>query len=202
MLVYRDFAVQESDRRYAAGPVLRIGALSSPHAYVTLRTLALPHLRSLVNRVDESANLTVLSGAHTRFLASVECSHPLRVSDRAGAVLPANLTSGGQAILASLPKADVDRRFASDARGDLGVDLIALHRELAAVRRVGFALNRDRTEVGVTAIGRLLRDANGTACGAVSLSLPSSRFEEANLPRYVSELAVCAHDIERDLAVE
>ncbi len=62
MLVYRDFAEQGPDRLYLPGPALRgAGATEAPVAL--LRRLARPHLRRLVDRVNESANLLVLSGA-------------------------------------------------------------------------------------------------------------------------------------------
>src|SRR5882757_10214062 len=43
MLVYRDFAEQDADRRYRPGPVLRLTARPEPVA--ALRHAALPHLR-------------------------------------------------------------------------------------------------------------------------------------------------------------
>ena len=54
MLVYREFAVQEADRRYVAGPVLRPVA-EEPVA--RLREAALPHLRELVRRCGASHRL-------------------------------------------------------------------------------------------------------------------------------------------------
>ncbi|RBY83823.1 hypothetical protein DQ238_01820 [Geodermatophilus sp. TF02-6] len=58
MLVYRDFAEQLPDRRYAAGPVLRS---EFPQAPVTrLREVALPHLRRVVDAVGETAGVVAV----------------------------------------------------------------------------------------------------------------------------------------------
>ena len=96
MLVYRDFAEQLPDRRYAAGPVLRRGPVQQ--ASVTrLREVALPHLRRLVDAVGETANVMVLAGSDVRFVATVESDQVLRVGDRTGRTLPAHLSSGGKA---------------------------------------------------------------------------------------------------------
>src|SRR4051795_6086094 len=101
MLVYRDFAEQLPDRRYGSGPVLRGG--TAPRASVTaLRTVALPHLRALVDGLGETANAMVLAGSDVRFVATVECDQVLRVGDRTGRTLPAHLSSGGKAVLATL----------------------------------------------------------------------------------------------------
>nr|BFE74802.1 hypothetical protein GCM10020092_081030 [Actinoplanes digitatis] len=94
MLVYRGFAEQRPDRRYQAGDVLR-PAIATHAPVALLRQVARPHMRSLVERVQESVNLMVLAGTETRFIASAECVRTLRVGSREGRTLPAHLTSGG-----------------------------------------------------------------------------------------------------------
>jgi len=80
MLVYRDFAEQDAERRYLCGPVMRGGAGIEPVAQ--LRAVALPHLEELVGRTGETANLVILLGDQVRFIATVECDAVLRVGDR------------------------------------------------------------------------------------------------------------------------
>ncbi|MFD8161418.1 helix-turn-helix domain-containing protein [Streptomyces malaysiensis] len=53
MLVYRDFAVQDETRVYRAGPVLELAAHSLSRTAL-LRSVALPHMRGLVDAVEES----------------------------------------------------------------------------------------------------------------------------------------------------
>src|SRR3954452_977138 len=65
MLVYRDFAEQDATRRYTAGPVL--DAARTPEPVARLRRLALPHLRALTERTDETANLMLVQGGSARF---------------------------------------------------------------------------------------------------------------------------------------
>ncbi|MHA6616649.1 helix-turn-helix domain-containing protein [Pseudonocardia sp. DLS-67] len=96
MLVYRDFAEQDEDRRYVAGPVLRAHPVSEPLA--ELRRIALPHLASLTARTAETSNLVVVISDQVRFVATVECDQVLRVGDREGRVLPARLASGGRTV--------------------------------------------------------------------------------------------------------
>lgn len=69
-----------------------------------LRRAAQPHLQRLVDRVQESANLLVLSGSEVRFVTTIECSQVLRVGDRSGKALPAHLSSAGKAMLAHVPE--------------------------------------------------------------------------------------------------
>ena len=155
MLVYRDFAEQIDDRRYRAGSMLR-PAKASEAPVALLRRVAQPHLRALVDRVDETANLMVLARTEVRFLSTVECSDQiLRVGDRAGRALPAHLASGGKVLLAALEAGELDRLYEGVAAS---VDLVQLRRELALVRKRGFAINDGLTETGLTAVGMAVRD--------------------------------------------
>lgn len=202
MLCYRDFAVQDGDRSYRAGPVLSLAARSHSRAAL-LRAVAMPHLAVLTERTAESTNLMVLAGDHVRFVGSVEGTQALRVGNREGMVFPAHLTSGGVLLLADLPPEEFaavydDERWAD--RRDQRPDLKALRREMSLARGRGFALNNGRTETGVTAVGRAVRDPDGRAEAAVSISMPTARFSRSVLPQLVAALAVTVADIERELA--
>lgn len=193
-LVYREFAVQGGDRRYAAGPVLR--APAGRGSVPDLRELALPHLRELVRRCGETVNLTVPHGTDVRFVASVECDQVLRVGDRAGRLLPARLTSGGLAVLSARDGLDPEP-YCADA-----AEVAALRRDVRRVRRQGFAVNDQRTEAGVTAIGRALRDTAGAPVAAVSIAMPTARYDRARLPEWVAQLTATTAAIERAVALD
>lgn len=201
MLVYRDFAVQRSDRSYDAGPVLSLASTSRSRA-AHLRGVALPHLEALAETVRESTNLLIRAGRHSRFIASVEGGQVLRVSSREGMVFPAHLTTGGRLILADLPDEQVRALYGDGAEQDPRVDLGALRKELRVLRERGFAINVEETETGLTAVGYPVRGEDGRVEAAISVGLPSSRFSEARLPALVSALAGCARAIETDLRAE
>ncbi|HET8601798.1 MAG TPA: IclR family transcriptional regulator [Segeticoccus sp.] len=201
MLVYRDFAIRDEQRRYLAGPVLAQNVRSQSRSTL-LRSIALPHLQTLVDRLNESVNLVVLSGDQARFIASVESRQALRVGNRDGMAFPAHLHSGGKLLLADLPTEQFDRLYAEERwveRPGERPDLPRLRRELAVLRRRGFSVNAEATEQGVTAVGRGVRVGSRLE-GAVSLSLPTVRFSTDRLPELVAALSVTTSDIERDLA--
>lgn len=87
---------------------------------VDLVLLARPAMEALRTQLDETCHLMVRIQRDVRFLASVEADQPLRVSSRAGAVLPAHQVSGGKLLLAELsmdespsciPKREYPRRL-------------------------------------------------------------------------------------------
>jgi IclR family transcriptional regulator, acetate operon repressor len=193
MLVYRGFAEQLPDRSYGPGPVLRTSEPTSAPVQL-LRQIGPAHLRALVDRVHESANVMVRVGTEVRFLATVESDRALRVGDRSGRALPAHLVSGGKALLSRLPPDELTSLYA-----DTDVDVRALRRSLERVRVDGYAVNRGDTEDGVTAVGTAVDDPVGRPVCAVSVALPSSRFTRALLPRLVDALTDTKRAIERDL---
>lgn len=198
MLVYRDFAVQTDRRAYRAGPVLELAA-HSHSAASRLRSAALPHMAELVEVVDESANLIVRTGDTARFIASVECTHALRVGNREGMVFPAHRLSGGLVLLAELSRAQVASLYAKERyaeRPGERPDLARLHRELEKVRANGFALNEGRSERGVVAVGRPVRDTDGAAVAGLSVSMPSVRYDRHRLPPLVAAIGFAAGAIQ------
>jgi DNA-binding IclR family transcriptional regulator len=196
MLVYRDFAEQAADRRYVAGPVLRLPTRPEPVA--VLRQAALPHLRTLMEKSGETANLVVVVDVQARFVASVECPHILRVGDREGRTLPAHLASAGLAVLAARSDAEVMALYASP---DSPVaDVPALLRELRRVRRRGIAVNHQRTETGLTAIGCAVRSAAGPVTVGLSIAMPTARYHRDRLVGWSYNLASAAARIQQDLA--
>jgi DNA-binding IclR family transcriptional regulator len=202
MLSYRDFAVQDDDRRYSAGPVLSLASRTHSRASL-LRVAAMPHLAVLAERVAESTNLMVLAGDHVRFIGSVEGTRALRVGNREGSVFPAHRTSGGVLLLADLPAERFDEIYGDERwadRPDERPDPKALRREMRLARERGYAINNGRTETGVTAVGRAVHGPGGRAEAAVSISLPTARYSRTVLPQLVAALAVTTADIERELS--
>lgn len=192
-LVYRDFAVQDDDRSYRAGPVLELAATTHSRTGA-IRIAALGPMEALVNMVDETVNLSIRTARTIRFVASVESSQTLRVSSREGMVLPAHLSTGGLVMLAALTDEQLTSLYDA-APADERVDLTKLRSELKAVRRSGIAINLERTERGLTAMGHAITDATGTTVAAVSVSMPSVRYSPARVRRITPALTATAHAI-------
>jgi len=200
MLVYRDFAVQDEDRAYRAGPVLELAA-HSPSQASRLRELALPHLERVVERLGETVNLAVRTGDNARFIASVECAQALRVGSREGMVFPVHRTTAGLLFLAALDDEELESVYAEEryaARPGERPDLASLRAGLAKVRRSGFALNAEQSERGVTAVGVPVHSGGSIAAG-LSVSMPSVRYEPVRLPALVAVLRGAAAALETDL---
>jgi IclR family transcriptional regulator, KDG regulon repressor len=108
-------------------------------------------------------------------------------------------TAVGKIILASLDPAAVNaaltghgmvRRTCRTIR-DVGV----LEQELEQVRRRGYALDHEEWADGVCCIGSPVRDQSGAIVGAVSASMPASRFARWDESRLGARLKTAAEDL-------
>jgi len=212
MLVYRDFAVQDEAKVYHAGPVLQV-ARHSGSRLSDMRTTALPHMTRLVAITGESVNLTVRTGALVRFIASLESPQILRVGSREGMTFPAHRTSGGLLLLAELSADELHELYVGQHPDDRGeayvsdrigrVNLPKLLGELARIRKQGFAVNQERSERGIVAVGVPIRTATATggwtALATLSVSMPSVRYDRRQLPELVAKLNAAARAVEADL---
>ena len=192
-LVYRDFAVQNENRSYRVGPVLEIAAQTQSNV-AAIRAAALGPLRALVDALDETANVSIRTGRTVRFIASVECTRALRVGNREGMVFPAHQVTGGLVMLAALSDDELAALYApapadpSEERPDLA----QLRAELRAIRRSGTALNLERAETGVVAVGRAVTNPSGETIAAVSVSMPSVRHSPQRLKEVIAALTSAA----------
>ncbi|MGW4201105.1 IclR family transcriptional regulator [Streptomyces sp. NPDC004726] len=200
-LVYRDFAAQNADRSYRAGPVLELAGTARSDVSA-LRAASLDPLRALVDTLGETANLSIRTVRTVRFIASVECDRALRVGSREGMVFPAHQVSGGLVMLAALTDdalGDLYANGVSDGAEELP-DLMELRATLRAVRKSGIAINLGRSEQGLVAVGHAVTDGSGATVAAVSVSLPSVRYSAARVREIVPALARAAERISEGAA--
>jgi IclR family acetate operon transcriptional repressor len=204
MLVYRDFAIQADDRSYLPGPALSAQPLRGEPAQ-QLRQVLRPHMEALCDQVSETVNLMVRLGTQTRFLHTVESTQILRVGDRQGTILPAWRTSGGKALLADLPDAQLTALLRGAGgrppEGITDAERRSLAAELRRVREQGYAENLEETESGVCAVGVCVRGRTGEALAALSVSAPSVRYTPDRARLFVQELRAAAARAEPDISL-
>jgi IclR family transcriptional regulator, acetate operon repressor len=203
MLVYRDFAVQDHDRSYAAGPALA-APLPRNEQLLRLQQVAMPYLELLSESVGETFNFMVRSGTAVRVIASVEGSFASKVGSRQNAVLPATSTSGGRALLAALPDEWLRRLFTSQFAVESGTSLSIVEfqnliADLQQVRKLGYSKVYEHTESGVAALGFILPGSYGEVRAALSMSVPSRRANRLDDPSIHLGIKRALRGIEEDL---
>lgn len=192
MLTYHGFVRQEAGSRvYVAGPALVDVGLAVVEA-LDIRAQARPFLDDLTATFGETSHLSVLEGAMVRYLDAVESDKALRVVARTGALIPAHCTSLGKAMLAHLTEEEMLQTY------PLGEPLTAmtdesitsrevLVRELAQVRRTGFAVNLGESEEGVGSVAIAFRDVS-RKLASIAIAAPTSRLDDQRIALMASAL--------------
>ena len=197
------FVSQDSvSRLYRAGPALV--KLSTDLAPSEPMGYAGTVLRELATRLGETVSLQVLRGSDVLFLSSCEAPQLLRVSSRAGAVLPAHCVSGGKALLALLTQEEILKRFPTEKLEALTGSSIVLRtdllRELEVVRERGYAMNFGESEVGVSGVAVAVPVPN-IAPRALAVAAPRARLSKRRVSVIVQALAESAPLIAEELSV-
>ena len=185
-LVARGYVARAGARRvYYLGP--KILQLSTARVrQVGLIDMAAPYLRRLNEETGETVHLATLQGEDLVTLIKLEAHHAVRVdAGTVGKSNAAHATATGKAILAWLPEREMLRVLAGKGMtrftGNTITDVTGLIEELRHVRRNGFAVDREEFQPGVICLGAAVRDHTGGVIGAISISTPTLRADQAYL---------------------
>jgi DNA-binding IclR family transcriptional regulator len=168
---------------YCAGPAL--DRLTVRGADDILRDLALPALEKLHKATRETVNLGVLRHGYVVYLEVLESPQPLRRVVTANSTDPFYCTALGRAIAAEASPAEIDHLLAGGPfrkrTPHTVVDPPLLRGILQETHRLGYSIEIDQTDLGVTCLAAPILD-NGVKA-AISLSIPSPRADDKSLAK-------------------
>jgi IclR family acetate operon transcriptional repressor len=197
-LIQRGFAAKVPGRRlYALGP--RIICLGHACLQVDLPRRAQPYLEAVNRATGETVHLAALQGDNVVTLAVREARHAVRVdTGRIGRVEAPHATSVGKAILAWLPEDEIQRIVAGGMKrytDKTVTEFPDLLESLRAVRRNGYAIDREEFLPGVICVGAAIRDQAGTVIGAISASTPTMRATEEHVALMRDEITTATRGL-------
>jgi DNA-binding IclR family transcriptional regulator len=147
---------------------------------LTVHEVALPFMRELLDRFQETVNLGVLEENAVVYVEILESLQAFRTAARVGGRDYPHATSIGKAMLAFLSEKEVER--IADATGlrkrteKTISSLSRLKAELAVVRQRGYAVDNEETEIGACCVGAPIFDHRGEVIAALSISGAAFRF--------------------------
>jgi DNA-binding IclR family transcriptional regulator len=173
-----------------------------------LRVLAGPPMQRLVEESDETVRLWVRDGRNAVLVHSVDGQQAVRyVSPPAGQELPLHASAAGKAMLAAVDAAGLQAYLARPLNALTSRTLTgaeALRRELAAVRRRGYATTDREAHADVSGVAAAVLDDAGLPVAALSLALPAHRGDDRRLKEYgrlvVTESKVLGERLRGELA--
>jgi DNA-binding IclR family transcriptional regulator len=150
---------------------------------INLRQEALPFMRRLHQELHETVNLSVRQGDEMVYVERLLSDRTaMRVVHLIGARAPLHITAVGKIFLLE-DGPDKCREYAQRTGLEIFTkntirDLETMHKELDRVRKLGYALDNEEAENGVSCIGAGIHDDEGRLVAGLSLSAPSNRMEK------------------------
>ena len=133
----------------------------------------------LVERLGETAHLSVLDGAEVLTLVSRLSPSSVHASDRSGRRTPSYCTASGRAMLLDHDEAQVRELFPGRRLPVQGPrsprDVDELWRRIQRAREAGFALSDEELEPGLVGVAAPVRDFGGRIVAALNVSSPKFR---------------------------
>jgi len=190
-----------SSKTYAISLQL-VGRTTAAPVMELVRLRAHRHLEQLASTLGETAKLVGYEGAHSVAIDFVEGSRPLKYAVTLGQRWPLHATGGGKLYLARYSDDEV-REMLSDldlerVTAKTIIDVEALLAELAEVRRVGWARQREEIVDDISGFAAPVIGSDGRLLAALVVTGPTSRVDEQH-PRIVTELVRQARALSEDI---
>jgi IclR family acetate operon transcriptional repressor len=194
-----------ASHRYRLG--LRLLALGSAVSRGReIVAIATPHLIAIRDELGETVNLGILDGVSVVYLAMQEGQQGLRMAARAGGRDPLHTTGLGKAMVAFLPATERSAAMAglslSRHTSRTIVDPDTFARALDETRRSGYAIDDEENEVGARCVGVPVLDGTGRPIAGMSVSGPTGRMTDDDLPAIAERLWRSSRAISRAMGFE
>jgi IclR family acetate operon transcriptional repressor len=143
---------------------------------------AKPFMQKLVSEVGETSNLSVLLDGHGVIIAQQQCNEMMRMMVPVGSRSPLHASGVGKAILAALPKMELEDAIAE-------MDLVSitpwtittkqsLRYVLSDIAKKGWALDDQEHAIGLRCVAACLYDEKSYPLAAISVSGPVARIDD------------------------
>lgn len=197
----RGMVEQTEDRgKYRLGVGL-IRMAGTTAARIDIVQASRPIGKRLAADTGETVNLAVLVDASALYLDQIAGAATLQPYNWVGQRIPLHATSNGKVLAAALEADEVDRLLPDLKRYTERTITRrrTLHRELAEVRREGYAVTVDELEEGMTALAAPVRDAHGDIVASLSVSGSSFRLTPDSREEIVALVVAAADEVSEAL---
>lgn len=196
-------------QRDPASGAYRLGIRLLQMAYLTLehndlRRLTMPFMRQLLDRYQESVDLSVLDETDVVYVNHIDGPQRVKVAATTGQRLPAFATASGKAILAYLSE-DTVRRLLTQ-----GMPRYTEHtpqtpeaalEDLKQVLERGFAYSVEEYEDGISAVAAPILNKGGQPFAAVAIVGPAFRLTKERMLEIGPDLLATALEMAEELAL-
>jgi DNA-binding IclR family transcriptional regulator len=177
-LIDNRFVEKDAAGRYRLGlRLLQLGVRL--HSNIDLRSVALPVMEALRDRLGESVNLTIREGDQVVYIEKATPNRMMHVQQLVGSRAPLHVTAVGKLMLGAAGP-DAIQGYAQRTNlpaytRNTVTTLPRLLEECSQAVAQGYALDNEEAEIDVGCIGVLLYDGTGNVAAGLSISAPIER---------------------------
>lgn len=192
----------EEGKRYRIGSRMRELARASEREG-DLVSLAQPLMDRLVEQTGETVQLAQLEAMEVVYLAISESPHPMKLVSEVGKRLFAHGTGVGKTLLAQLDPGDAEQRLRAVELPRFTpstiVDVDDLLDGLREIRTRGYGTDEEEYVLGCRCIAMPVHGPRGVAIAAMSVSIPTPRYDEEVGERALEALREATAELSRRL---
>jgi len=202
VLVRMGYVEKRDSGRYE--PTLKVYRIGSEvKGRLSIAGIARPYMQQLNRVLGETVNLAVFTDNWVVVIERIESSKTLRTNLVIGGHLPAHCTAFGKIFLSEMTSEDLARHLSGSPLEAFTKNTLtstsALEKELAGIRKNGYAIDDQELAEGVRCISAPIRDASGRVAAAVSVSTPSSRISKEQLLSFRQPIMAATAEISKAL---
>jgi len=192
----------ERSRRYRLGWALIYLGQAANRVFNIVEFIH-PFLEKLSRDTGETANLVFFDRNHAVYVDQVVSDNIIRGVPAVGAPLGLHCTAAGKALLSCQPADRIEEILEQIDLNALTEKTITdpdqLYREIEQVRRRGYALDDEETELGGRCVAAPVYGKEGSVIGAISVIGPTNRVNPETIPALSATVSAAAREISRAL---
>jgi DNA-binding IclR family transcriptional regulator len=197
------FVVQNpTTKKYTLGPAITRLATSSSELMI-LRNVARPILYELRNRTGETSHLYVRRGPYREHFDFVESSQELRTGGAVGDRVPIHAGAASRVLWAFDSDEEIeallDSLMLSPVTKNTVVEKDKLLREVKKIRKLRYAVSYGERNPSIGSVAAPVFDGSGKVIAAISVSMPSVRFDPDHVQQLIPEVLKAATELHRSL---
>lgn len=172
-LLAHGFVALAADGSYLPGPKI-LSLAGRALERIDISAIAQPFVDYLVAKVHCTVHVGVVNGDEIVYLIRSDSDKPYRMPSRVGNAIPLHSSGIGKAVLSGYTDDSIGRfvaRAGLPYRTEHTITTLdALRAEIATVRELGYALDREENVPGVVCVAAPIRDHTGTITYGLSIS--------------------------------
>lgn len=201
-LTARGYLSRTDEGNYKIGLKL-IEAVSCYINSLELQTEARPYLVQITGELGLTSHLGVLDKDMVVYIEKMDVVSSVRMYSQIGLRMHAYCSSLGKCLLSNYSKEELDGimkdcsfiRFTNNTIGSME----ELHKEMAKVRRLGWAMDNEEYEIGHRCVGAPIYDYKGDIIAAISASGPKNLLNDDRIESVSGYVMKVATELSRSM---